>query len=126
MAGGIVQFEATEGNGDELAGKSGKIADGKNNENAAILAKNEIVDPPDRIVFVVYHRHQFKRVGAISFCDLRGLKRRKCDFLGCPMARPRRENDGGQNHRRQEREAGFVHDITIAFQGHAAPASVLR
>src|ERR1700733_6779223 len=72
VAGGIVQFEAVEGNGDELAGKSGKIADGKNNENAAILAKNEIVDPPDRNVFVVDHRHQFKRFGTIAFCGLRG------------------------------------------------------
>ena len=51
VARGIVQFEAAEGNGDELAGQSGKIADGKNNENAAIIPKNEIGDPPDRIVW---------------------------------------------------------------------------
>jgi hypothetical protein len=53
-----------------MAGKSGKIADGKNNENAAILAKYEIVDTPDRIIFVVAHRLQSKRAGAIAFCDL--------------------------------------------------------
>jgi hypothetical protein len=34
-----------------VAAKSGKIADGKDNIDAAILAKNEIVDPSDGLGF---------------------------------------------------------------------------
>jgi len=51
LAAGIVQFEATERNGDEVASQSGKIADGKDNVDVAILAKNEIIDSSDRLVF---------------------------------------------------------------------------
>jgi hypothetical protein len=39
-----------------VATKSGKISDGKDNVNVAILANNEIIDSPDRLVFLVDHR----------------------------------------------------------------------
>ena len=55
IAGGIIQLEALEGNGDEFAGKSGKIADGKDNVDIAVLAKNEIIDSSDLLALVVDH-----------------------------------------------------------------------
>jgi hypothetical protein len=55
IAAGIVQFQATEGDGDEMVANSGKIADGKDDVDIAILAENEIVDSSDRFVFVVDH-----------------------------------------------------------------------
>src|SRR3982074_3140477 len=55
VAGRIVQLEVTEWNGDELAAKSGKIADCKDNVNVAVLAEDEIVNSPDRLVLVVDH-----------------------------------------------------------------------
>ena len=53
IAGGIVELKATEGNSDKLAAKSGEIADGKDGIDVAVLAKDEIVDPSDRLVLVV-------------------------------------------------------------------------
>ena len=45
-----------EGNSDELASKSGKVADAEHNVNVVILAKNEIADSADRLALVVDHR----------------------------------------------------------------------
>ena len=47
VAGRIVQLKVIEGNGDEFAAQSGKVADGKNDIVIAILAENEIIDSPD-------------------------------------------------------------------------------
>ena len=56
VVGGIVQLEGMEGNSDQLASKSGKIADAEYNIDVVILAKNEIADSADRLALVVDHR----------------------------------------------------------------------
>jgi hypothetical protein len=99
IAGGVVQFEATEGNSDNVAAKAGKIAHGKDSIDVAVLAENEIIDSSDRFVLVVDHRLKFERFGTIASCDLRGLQRCKCHFLSGCMIDRQRKNDGREDDR---------------------------
>src|ERR1700738_2871117 len=67
VSSGIVQVEAAEGNGDEVATQAGKIADRKDDKDVvAVLAKYEIGDSSDRLTFVVGHGCEFECIGSIS------------------------------------------------------------
>src|ERR1700676_5155081 len=111
-----------------MAANSGEIADGKDDVDVAVLAKDEITDSSDRLVLVVDHRLYFQPLGTIASRHLLGLHRCKRDFLPLGMMDPQREHDGRQDDRGQERELGPVHETSRDPSAHytslASPRSI--
>ena len=56
IVGGIVQLQGMEGNSDEFASKSGKVADFEHNVDVVVFAKNEIADSADCFALIVDNR----------------------------------------------------------------------
>ena len=82
-----------------MAAKAGEIADGEDGVGVAVLAEDEIVDAPDRLVLVVDDRFQLDGFGAVASRDLGRLQGRQGDFLCRGAIRLRNKSDDCNNDR---------------------------